>query len=363
MPCRTTASSREKSRQSSVGDYSCVSTVAPPSPSFRINWRKLGSGARSILCIWAANSAYNDPWASGSRDIRKMRARSDAPWVSSPDGAASPNKTPSREQQAHIKKVGGNETTQAALHERARKLRPTERASLSEAATSALLIKERGAHWHGEASPLYDHAVLLNADGMADWAWDNDDTAGETMEAYRALIDAMFQIENRDSRGGSPNLRHHHRPHPNGTNAGSNSKKRRGGHGREKGKAVLGSWNEADARRAWEATKRRVIYIEEFGELPDDAEKAERASSERRARRRKGWVEETIGGKAQEDASLRADKTRRRQGGWWIRENGVFVRLTEFIVHYGLTRISIFHSVHGEDEGIEVPWTKFWESK
>jgi len=221
-----------------------------------------------------------------------------------------------------MKKAGGNGATHAVLQEMTMKLGPAERASLSEAASSALLIEERGAHWRGEASPLYDHAVFFNADGMADWAWDDDGTTEETMEAYRALIDAMFQNEDRGSRGGSPNLRHH----PNGIDAGSNSKKRRGPGG-EKGKAVLESRNEADARRAWEATKRRVIHLEEFGELPDDVE-AERASRERRAWRRKGWAEETIQGKAREDASLGADKKkRRRQGGCWMRENGVFVRL------------------------------------
>ncbi|KAI0290970.1 hypothetical protein BC826DRAFT_1024098 [Russula brevipes] len=91
------------------------------------------------------------------------------------------------------------------------------------------------------------------------------------------------------------------------------------------------SWDEADARRAWEATKSRVMYIEEHGALPEDTEDAERASRERRARRRIGWAEDTMRRqtRVKEDtsSSVRTAKKRRRNGGCWISENGVFVRL------------------------------------
>jgi hypothetical protein len=98
-----------------------------------------------------------------------------------------------------------------------------------------------------------------------------------------------------------------------------------------------GGGEDGDARRAWEAMKRRVLYIEEHGSLPEDEEDddnddkdvmqhdAERASRERRARRRKYWAEKTIKGKAREDVA--AAKKKRRYGGCWTCEDGVLMRL------------------------------------
>jgi hypothetical protein len=120
-----------------------------------------------------------------------------------------------------------------------------------------------------------------------------------------------------------------------------------------------------DARRAWEAMKRRVLHIEEHGAPPDDWEdddavawgiyrdaEAELVSREQRARQRKGWAQEALmhpppraGQQARtRGASSKKDpkaittttttrtaakaKKGRRLGGCWIREkDGVFVRL------------------------------------
>ena len=105
----------------------------------------------------------------------------------------------------------------------------------------------------------------------------------------------------------------------------------------------IGGGEDADgARRAWEAMKRRVLYVEEHGSLPeddneddevvevddkDDAKQhdPERASRERRARRRKCWAEKAIMRKAREDVA--AAKRKRRYGGCWTCEDGVLTRL------------------------------------
>jgi hypothetical protein len=85
------------------------------------------------------------------------------------------------------------------------------------------------------------------------------------------------------------------------------------------------------------------MYIEEHGALPEDMEDAERASRERRARRRMGWAEDTMRRqtRVKEDTSLgvRAAKKRRRNGGCWISENGVFVRLVSPIEDCGTFRL------------------------
>jgi hypothetical protein len=111
--------------------------------------------------------------------------------------------------------------------------------------------------------------------------------------------------------------------------------------------AADGAWEEggADARRAWEDMKRRVMDIEEFGALPlggagaGDAE-PERASREFRARRRRSWAEKTVGlgGHApREEAKSRRTATnpkkRRRHAGCWVRKDGVFMRLVRSREH------------------------------
>ena len=97
-----------------------------------------------------------------------------------------------------------------------------------------------------------------------------------------------------------------------------------------------GAWEEgagADARRAWEDMKRRVMDVEEFGALPLDGDGAgdpERAlrDSEFRARRRSRWVQEVIQEHVREEASRgAAAKKLRRHAGCWVLEDGVFVRL------------------------------------
>ena len=119
------------------------------------------------------------------------------------------------------------------------------------------------------------------------------------------------------------------------------------------------AWEEADAKRAWEDMKRRVMHIEEFGALPppEDVGDAER---EFRARQRKRWAEKaTRGHHAREEASRRvAAKKRRRNAGCWVREDGVFMRVVRdislpdhvllFFFLDSLALHAFFHSTHVE---------------
>ncbi|KAI9507140.1 hypothetical protein F5148DRAFT_152434 [Russula earlei] len=346
--CKTASTTRQISKGHSVGGFSSVSNVPPQNASLRIKLCKLGSGARSILRISAANRTYKDHRAGGSSDILHKRALSDESWVSPQGGVTPLNKTPSKVQQVRVTNDGRGDAKQAAM-----KLWSTDHSSLSEADTpGAWEFKEGAVRWHGQASPLCDHPVFLDSKGRTEWA-ENEVTTGESAQGYRALIDAMFQI---GDRGGTPNLG---MPVADTlAEAGTNRQAQEGR--RKKERPVGGSRDEADARRAWEATKRRIIYLEEFGAQPDDVEDAELSSREHRARWRKGWAEEAmrVKGKAREDASLRAAKQRRRQAGWWIRENGAFVRLVsksppvslsfsyrdQHSVSYGLTRFSVHAS-------------------
>jgi hypothetical protein len=247
------------------------------------------------------------------------------------------------------------------------------------ASANAPLIKKRGARRHGLASPpLCDHAALLHLIGTRSRAerTEHDDVAtGDTVEA---LIDALLQIGDSPGCGSAASL---------GTPLGGSAEKatndepkREDGDGEvldeKKQKkdesfaagaaAACQCWEEADAnRRVWEAMKKRVMHIEEYGALPpegDDAGdagdadsaidpwmdyiEAERATRERRARRRRRWAEKALPGQGQarEETSRRAVKKRRRHAGCWIGENGVFARLVRkisFVVVciYGLTRL------------------------
>ena len=110
----------------------------------------------------------------------------------------------------------------------------------------------------------------------------------------------------------------------------------------------FGGGEGADARRAWEAMKRHILYIEEHGSLSDDdsndkddgndsadamQDDSERALRERRARGTKGWAEEQIKGQARDDARTAAKK-RRRNGGCWTCENGVLMRVVSSLKNF-----------------------------
>ncbi len=321
-----------------------IPRARPQGTGIRTRWRKLSTGARSMLCIHAASSAYEDyyDWPSDSKDFLHTRSRSDLSWPTvSQDGGVSSSSssplhsTPRRAQRTHAEKAGGkNEAKEATKTPTA--IRAPEQTSHSEAAASlnALLIKEKGAHRRGDASPFCDRASsVFRFDGTTS-------TSTTTMEHHhqvesgdtiRALIDTMFQIGDRScaSSPGPP-------PMPFTDDAVSEktakTRKEDEDEGRTSANRVAGRqkktisagrrWEAkedadaaADARRAWEALKRRVMYIEEHGALPDDFEEEEDAASsasaaadhryrgaeaeegalrDRRACSRKCWAQEVL---------------------------------------------------------------------
>jgi len=96
-------------------------------------------------------------------------------------------------------------------------------------------------------------------------------------------------------------------------------------------------------RAAWEALKRRVLYAEEHEEhgVPSldmgTAHAAERALRELRAQLRRGWAEEIMRLRVQEE-STRSAKKRRRNAGWWTSENGMLLRRTVTVSKFSCER-------------------------
>ena len=379
------ASTQHESGEQSVGGFPSVPRVPPRTTGFRTKWHTLSSSARGLLCFYPVDHACKDDWPSDSVVALNTQARSDVSWQSSQDGTAPLNGMRSRLHQNHTGKVAKHEGRKAVRDKTTTtKLSPTEHKPSAEAVASVnvLPIKERDARRYGLASPLCDHAALLHLNGPRTRAerTGHDVATGDTVEA---LIDALLQIGDSQGCGSAASL-----GMPLGIEAGSekkatpNDSKSKGGK-----QSSAGAWEDADARRAaWEAMKRRVMHIEEYGALPPEEEddddagdapdsaaamdhNAQRASRECRAWRRRRWAEEAMGGQARDEPSRRAvAKKRRRHAGWWIRDNEVFARLVSgifqfplpschqdggvlFVFHiYGLTRFLPFCSTRVEYE-------------
>ncbi|KAH9988805.1 hypothetical protein BJV74DRAFT_839157 [Russula compacta] len=155
---RTASTGQQKSREHSAGGFSGVPKVPPQTTGVctSTKWRKLSSGARSILCICAASRVYQ---ASESGGVLHARSMSDVSWSSPPHDVAPLYRTPDRVQQMSTTKVGGSQGRQAA-RDKGTRPRPPERTSAAN--VNAQLIKERDAHRQGEASSrLRDHLVVL----------------------------------------------------------------------------------------------------------------------------------------------------------------------------------------------------------
>ncbi|KAI0253364.1 hypothetical protein BJV78DRAFT_205623 [Lactifluus subvellereus] len=273
---------RRQSGKHSVADHSSVSKLPSQTTGVRQSWRMLSSGARSLLCLRATDHMHKEQWSSDDhRDVLPYaRPASDISFTSSPSGEALLLRTSTAPRRTQKLYTGNHPVRTKSEH------RLPARATAAPAA----------------AAPAA--------------------TSGNIKDAPRKapVMGPTFRVGNG---GGGPEV---DRPIRIRARAQALDKAK---WDRERSS---GSGEGADARRAWEAMKRRILYIEEHGSLPDDYEDedamrdgAERASRERRARRRKGWAEEAIRGKAQEDA--RAAKKRRRNGGCWTCENGILMRL------------------------------------
>ncbi len=253
---------------------------------------------------------------------------------SSSRGSTAPlNVARSKSYQVHTEKVAKHEGREAVAawddkRSTAMKSSPTGNKLLSGAAVSvnAPLIKERGARQPGLASPLYDdHAVAPpHFNGTQTRAEGREPhihiATGETVDA---LIDALFQIGDYEECDSVASLG---TPLPLNTEVGlekaTEDKPMKVGEKEKKTKKrFTGAREEVAARRAWEDVKRRVMHVEEYGALaPDDVgdadamdHDAERASREFRARRRRGWAEEAIRGRAREEAGRGATAKKRRR--------------------------------------------------
>lgn len=382
------ASPRQESTGELVGASFNVPAARPRTNSLRINWRKFSSSARSVLCIRTINRAQQDgnDWTRDSKDVLHARSKSDVsrPSSSRDSSAAPQNRTPRKLQRAHTEKVvGGNSSAKEVAKTLA--IRLTEHTPRLEAAASLnlnlLSINETGAHHRrGDVSPFCDLAHASPFHFEEPTAEHQVVPTGDTIES---LIDAMFQLGDGDgdrSCASTPEPLTPRTPCTDDADSEMTEEKEEGRvqvvvvEEREKRISAGPGWDakEEDARRAWEAMKRRVMYIEEHGALPDDSEHdaptwnyrdaVERALRESRARWRKGWAEEAIRrsqleagqplgqgrqarGEDEKDANPKRveeeemgdvtttrTKKGRRHAGCWIRENdGVFVRLVSSI--------------------------------
>ena len=358
-------STLHKSRGESIGSFPSTPRTPRRPCGFRTKWRTLSSSARGILCLRPPDHAYQDRWPSNNQVSLHTPARSKSattqPNPQDTDTMAPRNVVRSRSRQVHTKKVAKYQEREAIRDDEVTTKSTTttteistpesKPSSIATASVNAPLVKERGAPRRrpGSASRRYDDHVAvprhLNGTQARSEGAKNGIATGDTIDA---LIDALLQIEDSEecdtaSPGTSSSGYSGTESEYVGLEDAIDDESTVCGAGAREDKTKnwnrsAGAWpgEEADARRAWEEMKRRVMHIEEFGALPPDEagdanamdHDAERASSEFRARLRRSWAEETIRGHAPEKASRRVTaKKRRRHAGCWVREDGVYLRL------------------------------------
>lgn len=363
------AYTKHESRGESVGSFPSIPRTPPRSSGFRTKWHTLSSSARGLLCIHPPDHAYKNHWRpSSNKFVLHKPARIKSAMSQPPlrDTTAPWNVVRGKSLQVHTEKVAKHEKREATTWDdkmtttattTTTKFSPPESKPSSEAVTSVnapprIDSEERGTRGRGPelATRLYDdHVVVplhLNGAQAREEGTEDHIATGCTIDA---LIDALLQIgdsEEYDSvaslGASSPSF---YSQDTGSENAAISIDDKSMVCDLEEEKTRMRTKNspasggvvtreEADARRAWEDTKRRVMHIEEFGTLPLDgagAGDAERTSREFRARRRRSWAEKALrgpGGHTREEPSRRAAaKKRRRHGGCWVREDGVFMRL------------------------------------
>jgi hypothetical protein len=341
------AYTKHESRGESVGSFPSIPRTPSRSSGFRTKWRTLSSSARGFLCF----HAYKNHWPSNNKAAlhKPARIKSAMSQRSSRNTTAPWNVVRGGSFQVHTEKVAKHEGREAIWEDNmmmtttttTTKFSPPESKPSSEAAASANAppIEERSARRPELPSPLYDDHVVapLDFNGTQTWEEGPEDhiATGYTVDA---LIDALLQIgdsEEYNSVASPGTSSSFYSEYAGSETAAIDDKSTVCGVAEEEAKTTSSSagiaWEETDAKRAWEDTKRRVMHAEEFGALPLDgagAGDAERASREFRARRRRSWAEKAVRGHARDEASRRsAAKKRRRHAGCWVREDGVFIRL------------------------------------
>jgi hypothetical protein len=336
-------SAQHESRGDFIGSFPYILKAPPRTSSLRTKWHTFSSNARGLLCFHPPGHAYQDHWPSSNKVALHTpeRNKSSMSPPSSRDSTAPSSMTRSRSYQVRRERVAQRTMWEDKTTAITTKFPQTGNKPPSEAAASdnAPLIDDRGTRRPRLASSLYDdHAVdppHFNETQTGTEGGEHHCATGDTLEA---LIDALMQIGDSEEWDSVSSMGTSSSSTEASFEMATDDQSEVGVEVGEKwGKSSAGAWEGADGRRAWEAMKRRVIHIEEYGTLPPDAmdHGAERSSREFRARRRRSWAEQAIRGHAREEASRRAAaKKRRRHAGCWVRENGAITRLVRDFFHF-----------------------------
>ncbi|KAH8992627.1 hypothetical protein EDB92DRAFT_1856565 [Lactarius akahatsu] len=287
-------------RDHSGGGYTSISRTPSQASGIRKRWRTFGQGARSILCICAEGHTDADYTTTTGADV--------------PSGASSaPNSAGrSRPGRANTSK----EAESAWFDKTTRKLR---RLHAEPGAAARRRLRKKAAR-SGQGSQSDDddlHRCMARLHLIATTA------TGERIHAAPPTASGNRTAPPRPRKllliGASP------REEDPGAEKPQQSSHLHGPENGEKGGA--------DARKAaWEVLKRRVLDAEEHGGSPPldmgaGGHDADRALRKIRARLRQGWAEEVMRVKAREE-SVKSTKKRRRDAGYWIRENGALLKCT-----------------------------------
>jgi hypothetical protein len=283
---RTVLSWGKNRRQSGAGGY--PSKTPSQSNGIRKHWRMFGMGARSILCICAEN--YTDA------DYHHTTTRADASCA--PLGNCTPLAVSDDGQKSHPEQSAWFGKTVKRLRTRSEPGGDRER-------------KRSGRADRGREGGQSDDDVLHHQ--MARLHLITPTKIAATGERIQATTSSFRDDTDTDVlMGANPR-----EEEPGGVQAAG--KLLQGGEG----------WleNQEESDPAWEALKRRVLYLEENGSSSLEMNKAERALRELRAQLRRGWAEEVMRTKEREECT-RSTKKRRRNAGWWTYENGDLLRCT-----------------------------------
>ena len=304
---RSVSSWRQSRRHSGGVNYTSISRTPSQTTGIRKHWRTFGLGARSILCICAESHIDPDYYTTTGADAPCPLGEGALLVVSNCASRPRPEKANT-----------SRETELAWFEKTARRLRLR---SEPGAAVKKRQRKKTGARadrgdeddqsYDNDDDNLHHHMARLHLITPSKTA-----ATGERIQATPSIssdddTDTLMSANLREDEPGgaqvtgklSPSLQEEEEGRPE---------------------------NEEKSDAAWEALKRRVLYVEEHGGSPldmSDGNDAERALRELRAQLRRGWAEEVMRMRAQEENS-RSTKKRRRNAGQWTCENGDLLQCT-----------------------------------